>query len=73
MSQRGASGERAKDTNAVEVETITEHQLPKTQWLDLERLDGTEEGETELKMTGERWGRRRRERSESGAELTEAV
>ena len=54
MSQRGAIGERAKDTNAVEVETITEHQLPKTQWLDLERLDGTEEGETELTMTGER-------------------
>jgi len=45
-----------KRTNAVEVEAITEHQLPNSQRLDLQGLDGTKKGEAELNMTGERQG-----------------
>ena len=41
------------ETNTVEIETITEHQLPDAQRLDLKRLDGAEERETKLKMAGE--------------------
>ena len=38
------------ETNAVEIEAITEHQLPKTQLLYFERLDRAKKGEAELKM-----------------------
>jgi len=46
-------------TNAVEIETITKHQLPGAQRLDLEGLDRAKERETELIMTGERRGHHR--------------
>jgi len=54
-----------RNTNAVEVETITEHQLPDSELLDLEGLDRATEGETKLGMTGER----RTSRAESGKRL----
>ena len=42
---RGKKGGR---TNAIEVEAITEHQLPETHWLDFKRFDRTKKRETEL-------------------------
>lgn len=63
---------RKMGTNAVEVEPVTEHQLPETHRLDLERLDGTEEREAELKMTSERQRCHRRKRMKTGVKLTEA-
>jgi len=53
-----------EETNTVEVETITKHELPETQWLDLKRPDRAKECETELYMTGERHGRARGVRKE---------
>jgi len=47
------SGKKRR-TNAIEVEAITKHQLPDSQRLDLEGLDGTKKGKSELNMTVER-------------------
>ena len=52
---------KTKRTNTVEVETVTEHQLPGTQLFHLKGLDGTKERKAELKTTGERRGRHREE------------
>ena len=53
-----------RGTNAVEIETITKHQLPGAQRLDFEGLDRAKERETELIMTGERRGHHRQGKQE---------
>ena len=53
-SSQWDEAEERERTNAVEIETITEHQFPETERLDLERLDRAKEGKTKLRMAGER-------------------
>lgn len=40
---------RGDGTDAIEVETIAEHQFPESHWFNLERFDRAEKGETELR------------------------
>jgi hypothetical protein len=70
VNEMRSGGKRG--TNAVEVETITEHQLPEIHLLDFERLDRAEKGETKLKMMGDPKVRPGKTIVEPG-ELTEAV
>lgn len=42
--------EERKETDAIEIETITEHQLPEAERLSLEGLDRAKKCETKLRM-----------------------